>query len=64
MQCSPIIKQKQAIMKKILITLVVLTAALTGFSQTRYYTKTGNVVFSAGTTVENIDGICRTGKGF
>jgi polyisoprenoid-binding protein YceI len=42
-------------MKKIIMALFVLTAALPGFAQTRYYTKTGNVLFSAGTAIENID---------
>lgn len=43
-------------MKKIFSAVLVLLAFYQGFSQTRYFTKTGNVGFSAGTPLEDIGG--------
>jgi hypothetical protein len=44
-------------MKKIFFAGLLFFAVQPGFAQTRYFTKTGNVAFSAGTALENIDGV-------
>ncbi len=43
-------------MKKIFLAAIVLMNVYHGMGQTRYFTKTGNVGFSAGTALEDIDG--------
>ncbi len=43
--------------KKLVATLLICSIALVSFSQARYFTKTGVASFSAGTPVEDIDGV-------
>lgn len=44
-------------MKKIILIVSAFFLLHTAFAQKKYFTKTGNVSFSAGTAIENIDGI-------
>ena len=44
-------------MKKLLLLTLGISISMVSLSQKRYYTKTGNVSFRAGTAVEDIDGI-------
>ena len=44
-------------MKKIILIVSAFFLLKTTFAQKKYFTKTGNVSFSAGTAIENIDGI-------
>lgn len=44
-------------MKKISLTLLAFLMINISFGQKRYYTKTGNLSFRAGTAVEDIDGL-------
>lgn len=43
-------------MKKMLFSLLILLAARQTEAQVRYFTKTGNISFQAGTALEDIDG--------
>lgn len=44
-------------MKKLILIAVIFFLIQSSFAQKRYFTKTGNVSFRAGTAVEDIDGI-------
>ena len=44
-------------MKKLILATVSMFCFTGGFAQTRYFTKTGNVAFQAGTALEDIDGV-------
>jgi polyisoprenoid-binding protein YceI len=46
-------------MKHTLIAVILLVLTLPAFSQKRYFTKSGQINFSAGTSAEDIDGINR-----
>ena len=48
--------QVKSIKMKIYLLLAVLLASVCGFSQKRYFTKTGHISFTAGTALEDIDG--------
>jgi len=43
--------------KKITFTILIMLVTISSFSQSRYITKTGILSFSAGTPVEDIDGL-------
>lgn len=43
-------------MKKLILATVSMFVLQAGFAQLRYFTKTGNVAFQAGTALEDIDG--------
>ena len=43
-------------MKKLFFACLAVASLHTGFGQVRYFTKTGNVSFQAGTALEDIDG--------
>lgn len=47
-------------MKQILILFVTFICAVPVFSQKRYFTKTGQINFAAGTAAEDIDGVNKT----
>jgi hypothetical protein len=44
-------------MKKIILVAIAFLIIQSGFAQKRYFTKTGNISFKAGTALEDIDGI-------
>ncbi len=44
-------------MKKIILLVTALCLMIGTFAQKRYFTKTGNVSFKAGTSIEDIDGV-------
>lgn len=47
-------------MQKQIFLLVMCLISATGFTQNRYFTKSGNIVFNAGTMLEDIEGVTNT----
>ena len=47
-------------MQKQILFVVMFFVAISGFTQKRYFTKGGNIVFNAGTVLEDIEGITKT----
>ena len=47
-------------MQKVLFLVFLFIVTLTGFTQKRYFTKSGNISFNAGTALEDIDGVTTT----